>query len=134
MHALFLSPLACLQERGGELYLCRRNVTELQFKAELVERKREDFDVDTEEAKRQLACEGGVRAPDMELKIRVVLGVVVVWKEGRNKKVFLVSGPLLFLQGRSIQPLFDRCMYLLALRLHLRLELCRGGERDTIWF
>ena len=42
------------------------------------------------------------RANDMELKIRVVLGVVVVWKEGRNKKVFLVSGPLLSLQGRPI--------------------------------
>ena len=51
MHALFLSPsLACTMEgggeEGGELYLCRRNVTELQFKAELVEKKREDFDVD----------------------------------------------------------------------------------------
>ena len=50
MHALFLSPsLACRMEGGekrGELYLCRRNVTELQFKAESVEKKREDFDVD----------------------------------------------------------------------------------------
>ena len=89
-------------EEGGELYLCRRNVTELQFKAELVEKKREDFDVDTEGGGKKAACLRGRRAPDMELKIHVVLGVVVVWKEGRNKKVFLVSGPLLSLQGRPI--------------------------------
>ena len=148
MHALFLSPsLACRMEggrggeEGGELYLCRRNVTELQFKAELVEKKREDFDVDIQGSAKRWSpglvsfvpalayhfclalpaaftqpgacllaepCRGDKkgslrvarRANDMKLKIRVVLGVVVVRMEGRNKKVFLVSGPLLSLQGR----------------------------------
>ena len=134
MHALFLSPsLACRMEgggeEGGELYPCRRNVTELQFKAELVEKKREDFDVDIQGSAKRWSpglvsfvpalayhfclalpaaftqpgacllaepCRGDKkgslrvarRAPDMELKIRVVLGVVVVWK-GETKKCSL---------------------------------------------
>ena len=97
MHALFLSPLACLQKGGGELYPRRRNVTELQFKAELVEKKREDFDVNTRgEAKRQLACEASNR--------HGIENTCRPWcrrrEEGRNKKVFLVSGPLLY---RAVQ-------------------------------